>query len=213
MESGRSATESSSDHHRRNLTGGSGEFAYHSAVSSYRVAALLFALTLFAPGLGAQGIPGTPVYRAARAGWDALRDGRNQEAAEAFAHAIDLEPSDPSLHFGAGVAAFMLGQTTTARHALERALGMAPTLTQASLLLGDIQYRGSDIDGAIRTYESALQYAPADATLIARLDRLRREAEVHGAFFASHGTHFTVLFEGPADEAIANRAIEILEAA
>jgi len=168
----------------------------------FRAALSVLLLTVCAAPLTAQG-----------SGWAALRAGRNQEAAEAFAAAIAAEPRDPSLHLGAGLAAFLLGQTTTARHSLERALAMAPSLTQASLLLGDVLYRGSDIDGAIRVYESALQYAPADETLAARLETLRSEAARHGTFFTSHGTHFTVLFEGPADEALASRAIEILEAA
>src|ERR671918_370251 len=47
----------------------------------------------------------------------------------------------------------------------------------------------------------------------ALLDALRREAALHGTFFSSHGAHFTVLFEGPSDEVLAARAIEILEAA
>jgi hypothetical protein len=150
---------------------------------------------------------------AARAGWDAIRDARHQDAADAFAAAIDAEPRDPSVHLGAGVAAFLLGQPTAARHALERALALAPSLTAASILLGDILYRGSDIATATRVYEAALTHAPGDRTLIARLEKARREATLHDSFFASHGSHFTVLFEGPADEAVATKAIDVLEGA
>ncbi|MBI3049405.1 MAG: tetratricopeptide repeat protein [Acidobacteria bacterium] len=178
-----------------------------------RAGAALIAAVVWTASAAAQGLPGPPASRAAEAGWQALRDGRHQEAAAAFAAAIDAEPRDPSLHLGGGLAAFLLGQPTAARHALERALILAPGLTPASLLLGDILYRGSDIDGALRVYQAALQYAPADRTLQTRLERLRREAELHGSYFASHGARFTVLFEGPADEALAARALEILEAA
>lgn len=62
-------------------------------------------------------------------------------------------------------------------------------------------------------YESALQHAPAEKTALARLDALRREVAVHSDFFESRGTHFSVLFEGPADATLASRAMEILEAA
>ena len=175
-------------------------------------AALVAALVWTAPA-SAQGIPGPPASRAAQGGWQALRDGRHQVAAAAFAVAIDAEPRDPSSHLGAGLAAFLLGQPTAARHALERALTLAPGLTPASLLLGDILFRGSDIDGALRVWEEALQHAPDDRTLQARIERLRREAELHGSYYTSHGARFTVLFEGPADEALAARALEILEAA
>jgi hypothetical protein len=115
------------------------------------------------------------------------------------------------LHLGAGLAAHLRGQPTAAQHALQRALELAPSLTPASLLLGDILYRASDISGAIQVYEAALKYAPEDRTLVGRLSSLRREAAVHNDFMASHGTHFTVLFEGPADADIANRTVEILE--
>lgn len=164
-------------------------------------------------GSAPQGIPGTRAYTAGRAGWDAIRDGRNQDAAEAFAKAIDAEPRDPSLHLGAGLAAYLLGRPTVAQQSLERALTLAPSLTAASLLLGDILYRGSDVDGAIRVYEAALTYAPADKTLNTRLERLRREATLNSGFYQSQGAHFTVLFEGPADEELARRAVDILEAA
>jgi tetratricopeptide (TPR) repeat protein len=161
----------------------------------------------------AYSIPGTRAYVERRNGWEATRDGRHQDAAAAFAAALDAEPRDPSLHLGAGLAAYLLGQPTAAQHSLERALEIAPSLTAASLLLADILYRGSDIAGAIQVYESALQHAPADKTVMARLDALRREAAVHSDFLESRGAHFTVLFEGPADAELAGRAIEILEAA
>lgn len=179
----------------------------------FRAAIVALAPVVFAAPLLAQGIPGTRAYIQGQSGWAAIRDGRHQDAADAFAAAIDAEPRDPSLHFGAGVAAYLLGQPTVAQHSLERALAMAPSLTAASLLLADILYRGSDIAGAMQVYEAALPHAPADKTLHARLEALRREAALHNDFFASHGTHFTVLFEGPADEGLASLAIEILEAA
>jgi len=182
-------------------------------MSRFRGAAFALAAVVCAAPAVAQGIPGTRAYVEGRKGWEAVRNGRHQDAAAAFAAALDAEPRDPSLHLGAGLAAYLLGQPTSAQHSLERALEIAPSLTQASLLLADIVYRASDIAGAIKVYESALHYAPADKTLIARLDALRREAAVHSDFLESHGAHFTVLFEGPADAELAGRAIEILEAA
>jgi hypothetical protein len=179
---------------------------------SLRAAGVVLAALAWTAPVGAQ-IPGTPVASAAKAGWDALADGRHDEAAAAFAWSIDAEPRDPSLHLGAGMAAFLLGQPTAARHSLERALALAPDLTPASVLLGDILYRGSDIEGALRVYEEALRHAPAHATLQARVETLRREAALHDGYFASHGARFMVLFEGPADEALASRALEILETA
>lgn len=175
--------------------------------------ALVCALALFVVDVSSQGIPGTRAAAAGRAGWEAIRAGRASDAAGAFAEAIDAEPRDPSLHLGAGLAAHLLGQPTAARHALGRALTLAPGYTAASLLLGEILYRGSDLDGAIRVYEQALAHAPDHPRLTSRLQDWRREAAVHSGFFQSNGAHFTVLFEGPADEELARRALEMLEAA
>ena len=184
-----------------------------ASMNWFRGAAFALAAVLSAAPAVAQSIPGTRAYIERQKGWEAISDGRHQDAADAFALALDAEPRDPSIHLGAGVAAYLLGQPTVAQHELERALELAPSLTDASLLLGHILYRASDIAGAIRVYESALPYAPARETLVTRLDALRREAAVHSTFLESHGTHFTVLFEGTADAQLASRVSDILEAA
>jgi hypothetical protein len=106
-----------------------------------------------------------------------------------------------------------MGQTSSAQQALERALTLAPQFSAASLLLGDIHYRNNDLPAAVRVYEAALVHTPGDKTLAARLERVRRESDVQSGFFQSQGAHFTVLFEGPADEELARRALEVLEAA
>ncbi|MBF8300505.1 MAG: hypothetical protein HW394_875 [Acidobacteria bacterium] len=182
-------------------------------MSWFRWAAFALAAIGWAAPAVAQGIPGTRAYVEGRKGWEAIRDGRHQDAAAAFAAALDAEPRDPSLHFGGGLATYLLGQPTAAQHALERAIEIAPSFTDASRLLADILYRASDIAGAIKVYESALKYAPGEKTIIPRLDALRREAAVHRDFLESHGAHFTVLFEGPADAELAGRVIEMLDAA
>jgi hypothetical protein len=178
-----------------------------------RGAAFALAAMVCAGPAVAQGIPGTRAYTEGRKGWDAIRDGRHQDAAAAFALALDAESRDPSIHFGAGVAAYLLGQPTAAQHELERAIELAPSLTDASLLLGNILYRASDIRGALRVYESALEFAPTNEMLVTRLEALRTEAAVHSDFLESNGAHFTVLFEGAADAVLASRVIDILEAA
>lgn len=164
-------------------------------------------------GALAQGIAGTRESEAGRAGWNAIRDGRNGDAAAAFAAAIEADPRDPSLHLGAGLAAQLLGDTSKARDWFEQALKLAPNFTTASLLLGDLLYRESDLQGAIAIYEAAAKYAPNDRTLTGRLERLRAEPSPERGFFQAPSAHFTVLFEGPADEAMAQRAVELLESA
>jgi tetratricopeptide (TPR) repeat protein len=150
---------------------------------------------------------------AGRVGWEAIREGRNEDAAAAFADAIRAESRDASLYLGAGLAAQLLGDTRKARESLEQALKLAPHFTPAALLLGDLLYRQSDLQGAIAVYEAALTHAPGDKTLLARLARLRDEPSPEKGFFQSQSAHFTVLFEGPADEEMARRAVDVLESA
>jgi hypothetical protein len=181
-------------------------------MSSRLAAAGLFVL-LLSMSIAAQGLPGSRANIAGRKGWEAIRDGRNADAAAAFAEAVAAEPRDPSLHLGAGLAAYLLGRPADARASLQEALRIAPNLTSASLLLGEILYRDSDPEEALRVYEAAQRYAPDDRTLVSRIERLRQEATLQRDFFRSQGSHFTVLFEGPADEALAQRALDVLEEA
>ena len=147
-----------------------------------------------------------------RTGWEAIRANRAQEAAEAFGEAIRLQPGNVRLMLGAGLAAYLLGHGEEARQHLVAALQADPAITDASILLGQILYRDGDLTGAIHVYEQALAHAPKETVLSTRIDAWRREADLHGRFSQKYGDHFTVLFEGPREEAIAKRAIELLEA-
>ena len=177
-----------------------------------RLGALFVALTMSATAF-AQETPGTRGGDALGPGWNAIRDGRNEDAAAAFAAAIEAEPRDPSLYLGAGLAAQLLGDANKARESLEQALKLAPNFTTASLMLGDLLYRQSDLQGAIAIYETAATYAPNDKALAERLARLRQEPSPEKGFFQSQSAHFVVLFEGPADQEMARRAVELLESA
>jgi hypothetical protein len=145
------------------------------------------------------------------AGWRALRAGSTEEAAADFTQALRLNGASPLALLGAGSAAHMRGRTDDARLYLTRALREDPSLTAASLLLGEILYRTADLDGAIGVYEQALGRAPGDARLTSRLEAWRREAAVHENFSSRIANHFTILFEGPADQPTATRVSEMLE--
>src|SRR5205085_5619989 len=95
----------------------------------------------------------------------------------------------------------------------ERALALEPKLAQARALLGQIQYRMGDKLGAMRTYETLLELAPDDRDARATLERWRRESELHDRMQQAIGTHFTVSFEGPAEEALAAEALASLDRA
>jgi len=153
-------------------------------------------------------IPPTPQARDA---WQALEEGRFTDAVPLFTHALRATPGHPTLLLGAGLVQRRLGNVEGARGALTRALQTEPALTPASLLLGMMLYEQGDVHGAIKVYESALFRAPGHAQLTAHLERWRREADAQAGFLRADGGRFTVLFEGPAEEALAQAALDILD--
>lgn len=148
-----------------------------------------------------------------RAGWEALDAGKWREAAESFQEAMKGAPQEPLVLFGAGVAAYRLGQADAARRYLLDALRVAPALSGAAVLLGEVLYRAGDIRGAIQVYDQALVHAPDNAMLKSKVDTWRNEAALHDRFGQKLGDHFTVLFEGPAEAELAQKAVDVLEAA
>jgi len=178
-------------------------------------AALLVAvLVLAAADAGAQSLSLlVPPAGAAREAFEALEAGRYKEADAAFARALSARPDDPAVLLGAGIAARRLSNTARARDLLTRALQIDPALTPASQLLGVLLYEAGDLEGAIRVFDAALVRAPGQAEMQAKLDAWRQEAALHDGFRRTVGGHFSVLFEGPAEEEAAAAAVEILEAA
>jgi hypothetical protein len=154
-----------------------------------------------------------PSSERSRAGWDALNAGRLPEAAAAFDAALKVAPQQPSVLLGAGIAAHLQGREDEARRLLVDALRIEPALTEASLVLGAVLYHSGDIDGAIDIYQQALAHAPDHPRLVQQLDAWRKEASLHSGFGRRLANHFTVLFEGPAEAQLADRAVAILEAA
>ena len=154
-----------------------------------------------------------PAAARAEAGWQALQAGDGDRAATAFREALIQNPRDPTLHFGAGVAAHLLGHETDATESLRRALQLEPRLIGASALLGEIEHHDGEIDAAIRTYEQALARAPGNASLRARLGEWRKESAVHDTLEQWSDHRFSVVFDGQVNRALGKRGFDVLDAA
>jgi tetratricopeptide (TPR) repeat protein len=148
-----------------------------------------------------------------RGAWTALNAGQAHAAAEAFREAIAADPKNARLHLGAGMAAALERRDADARDEFERALALDPKLTDARMLLGQIQYRTGDVLTAMRTYETVVAEQPDQKDAQATLDRWRREVELHDRMQQKIGSHFTVSFEGPAEAELAAEALEMLDRA
>jgi tetratricopeptide (TPR) repeat protein len=149
----------------------------------------------------------------ARAGTAAIENHRFGEALEAFTKAARMRPDDASLCFGAGLAAFMLGQNDVAQTRFECALALNPRHLSAAAWLGDLHYRAGRLHEAIAIYETASQGSPEGGRLQQRLDDWRRELELQTRFREAHTDHFTALFESSTDEPLAREIVDRLEAA
>jgi tetratricopeptide (TPR) repeat protein len=98
-------------------------------------------LVLSVPGIvAAQSGPRDPAALV-QEGAKALDERRFGDALEAFTAASAIVPRDPSLCFGAGMAAFMLGRNADAQEWFERALTFNPRYRGASEWLGELHYR------------------------------------------------------------------------
>jgi tetratricopeptide (TPR) repeat protein len=147
------------------------------------------------------------------AGWKLLQSGDSGRAAGMFAEALSMQPDNPVLLFGAGVAAHLQGRNQDASARLRRALDVNPGLTQASLLLGQIAYHEGNIADAIATYEKAQRYAPDHPELATMLKAWRADADANSQFVERRFDRFRVMFQGRTDKVLAARATEILESA
>jgi tetratricopeptide (TPR) repeat protein len=178
-----------------------------------RISAFLtLAVLLWLPPVaGAQAGPKTALLE--RDGFQALEAGQAHRAAEAFREAIAGDPTNARLHLGAGAAAYLERRDDDAKDALERALALDPELAQARELLGQVLRRQGDLPGAIQTYELLLADRPDRREAATILERWRRELELHNRMLQTVGNHFTVSFEGPAEEKLAAKVLESLDRA
>jgi tetratricopeptide (TPR) repeat protein len=149
----------------------------------------------------------------ARAGWEAIQRGDGDKAASAFRQVLAANPNDTRALTGAGIAAHLIGRDDQAVSSLKRALQADANNANAAYFLGQIAYSQGDLDLAIKSYERVVKIAPGNPGIYQQLQAWKSEAALHDTFVARPGARFTVMFEGPAQQAIATRVTTVLEAA
>jgi len=148
-----------------------------------------------------------------RAGWEAIQRGDGEKAASSFRAVLASRPEDADALTGAGLAAHLLGRDDQAISYLKRAVQAKPDHVHASYVLGQIAYSQGDIDLAIKSYERVVTLAPGSPAVYQQLQAWKKEAALHDTFAARPTARFTVMFEGPEQQAIATRVSSVLEAA
>ena len=149
----------------------------------------------------------------ARAGWEAIQRGDGEKAAASFRAVLAANPNDARALAGAGIAAHLTGRPDQAINYLKKAIQIEPELVQASVMLGQIAYSQGDLDLAIKSYERVVKIAPGSQAIYQQLEAWKKEAALHNTFAARPTARFTVMFEGPEQQAIAARVSAALEAA
>jgi Flp pilus assembly protein TadD len=188
-------------------------FARHLAALPIRFLIAPAALALAASLATAAPCAAQDPIALARTGITAIEDQRFGDALEVFTKAMALEPGDANFCFGAGVAAFMLGQNDVAQARFECALAINPSYQPATLWLGDLHYRAGRLEDAIAIYEAARQRSPGASALQEQLSLWRKELDLQRRFREVRTEHFTALFEAATDEPLAREVVERLEAA
>jgi len=156
-----------------------------------------------------QGMPEGP----ARSGWEAIERGDGEKAAAAFRQALADNPRDAGSLAGSAMASHLLGRDDQAITALKKAIDIQPDFAYAAYLLVQFAYAQGDLDLAIKSYERALKIQPGNRGAYKQLEDWKKEAELHAGFTSRPGVRFNILFEGPAQQPIATRVSNALEAA
>ena len=159
--------------------------------------------------LALQALPADP----GRTGWEAIQRGDGEKAAAAFRAQLAVNPGDSRALTGAGLAAHLTGRADEAIRYLKRALQANPENVQASYALGQIAYAQGDLDLAIKSYERVVKIAPGSPSVYRQLEDWKKEASLHSTFAARPTARFNVMFEGAAQQAVATRVSNALEAA
>lgn len=148
----------------------------------------------------------------ARAGTEAIDQRRFGDALDAFNTALSVRPDEASLCFGAGVAAFMLGQDEVAEARFACALAADPHHLPAATWLGDLYYRSGRLSEAIAICERQQRSSNA-RELRKQLEAWRKEYGLERRFQTVRTEHFTARFESARDEPLARDVITRLESA
>lgn len=130
-----------------------------------------------------------------RMGERALSERQPEEARRRFTEAATYDPADLRARRGLGAALLMLDRTAEARTTIERALLDAPQDADLNYLLGEALERLGRTDEAMAALEKSYAARPTPA-LRDRIDTLRRQHGVDGAYRRSEAARFTVAYDG-----------------
>jgi tetratricopeptide (TPR) repeat protein len=145
-------------------------------------------------------------------GWQALREGRPDEAALLFGQGLTQTPDDPALLKGLGVAAVHAGRPDEAFAPLERA-ARAEYDAEVRLLLAHLHDRRDDPAQAVVNLRAVLEREPTNEPARRLLDKVEREWRAEAGFRRDVTPRFVVRYRETIDAEARREIIGHLEAA
>lgn len=128
-------------------------------------------------------------------GWQALRQGRPDEAIVLFRQGLLEAPGDPTLLRGLGLAAVHAGRPDEAVATLETAVAREPD-AQVRLLLAYLYEHRDDPGRAIHHLRAVLDQDPGNERARRLLDKVERERQTEAGFQRDLTPHFVVKSRG-----------------
>jgi tetratricopeptide (TPR) repeat protein len=145
-------------------------------------------------------------------GWQALREGRPDEAALLFGQGLGETPDDPALLKGLGVAAVHAGRPDEAFAPLERA-ARAEYDAEVRLLLAHLHDRRDEPAKAIVNLKAVLEREPTNEPARRLLEKVEREWRAEAGFRRDVTPRFVVKYRETLDVEARREIVLHLEAA
>jgi len=134
-------------------------------------------------------------------------------AAKYLENAISVDPENHSPLMQLGSYYLRLDMVADAIFRLEEAIELVPEDLDAHELLGDAYYKDNDLPSALAHWEWVLQTAPGRQTLLAKLEKARREESIEQSFQRTDSRHFSLSFPPGTSRRSLSTVLNILERA
>lgn len=145
-------------------------------------------------------------------GWQALREGRPDEALTLFRQALVGTPDAPALLKGVGLAAVHAGRPEEAVGPLERAV-LAESDAEVRLLLAHLYDHRDDPARAIAHLRAVLEREPAHEAARRLLEKVERERLAEAGFQREVTPRFVVKYRGARAEDARRTIVALLDGA
>jgi tetratricopeptide (TPR) repeat protein len=144
-----------------------------------------------------------------RWGWQALREGRPEEAMTLFRQGLRQTPGGGELLTGLGVAAIHAGRTEVALEALERAVRARPD-PEVWVLLAKIYDQRDQTPRALTYLERLVADGPLDNEVRRLLEKLQREHAAETGLGREETAHFVLKYRDVGTRGIVAEVLEEL---